>query len=122
MFNISVGNGESAIVLLVILKVENSFAKLFDSECKAALKSDAAVEIVVGAARIDLFPTFSFGGGNDNKVATAAVSASSPTSNESGKSLSSSGETKSTTASSFQKPKKAVKTRGALRARGVHLV
>ena len=88
-----------------------------DSECKAALKSDAAVEIVVGAARIDLFPTFSFGGGNDNKVATAAVSASSPTSNESGKSLSSSGETKSTTASSFQKPKKAVKTRGALRAR-----
>ena len=31
-----------------------------DSECHAALKKDAAVEVVIGAARVDLFPTFSF--------------------------------------------------------------
>ena len=33
-----------------------------DSLCREALTKDAAVEVVVGAARVDLFPRFSFGG------------------------------------------------------------
>jgi hypothetical protein len=38
-----------------------------DSMCRESLKRDAAVEVVVGAARVDLFPTFTFGDGGSSR-------------------------------------------------------
>ena len=48
-----------------------------DSECHAALKKDAAVEVVIGAARVDLFPTFSFDLTSATTTTIAAVGESS---------------------------------------------